>query len=174
MKIPKSFVPNEKCEYDLKNLKKPKIKNIETLVIGIEEIWKKKSYSLERHLNESQFNREYKFIEWADSIDNIEAEYNNGFFSSTFYINIIKYLNEDLLKKDLKKVYSELEVYRSNFYLFSRVCQPRVLIVDGYVLFLRSEAYNNRSLNRVENIYRKKFGAKRLVQKQRNWNLVLE
>lgn len=166
MNVPKSFVPNKEC--DFKNLKKVKRKeDIETLVIKIEEIWKKKdcSFFKERHFSKDQFNREYKAIKWRDTIDNIEAEYDNDFFCSTLYINIIEYLNEDLLDKDLGNVYEELAVYHCGQNIFSKPCEPRALIVDNYVLFLRSKAYNNRALNRVEKIYQKKFGAKRLLQK---------
>jgi len=172
MKIPDSFKPDKEHEYNLKeleNLQKKKIRNIKDLILETEEIGK--SYSpleLER-LTESRFKRYCGYIRWYDIQDNLLQTYDLG-DDRRLRIQVLEYLSRDVLKTRLDNIYAEID-YHNQKALHPQIC--KALVVDRYAIvlkkyspFIQGMIGNKRILNRIENIYRDKFGTKRLVSKK--------
>lgn len=157
MNIPETFKPNKKCEYNLEELDKKrskKIGDIRSLILEPGEVGKN-YYSMHLgHETKQEFNNFFHTIKWDNIEDNILRMYEKPDYDK-IRIHILEYLNPNVLEENLDKIREEISEYnkRSNYFIM------RVLTVDKYALVLNCIKYNEKDLDRVENVYKQRFGA---------------
>lgn len=160
MKIPKNFLPDKKYKTDLmvliKDTKANKIKKIEDLVLAPEEFEANYDNWSIVQLTEKEFKICYNHIQKKDVKNNLHVTYDKEDFEAP-NIYILEYATKNSLQEHLNDIYEDCEgtMELGN----EESCRP--LIVERYAIII--ESY--KDLDRLEKVYRKRFGAKRLIKK---------
>lgn len=162
MNVPGTFVPKKKYTFEeLKRKKrgrkkevKNKIGKIEDLVLDPEDLGAEYIIAMER-ITEDSLECNKSYIQWSDLSDSIRIIYEGRVLA----VNIFEFHTESKLNLRISDIYEE---GHSDDLLYER----RAFIVGKYALILYGTHRTKESVDRMEKVYRKRFGAERLVQRE--------
>lgn len=157
MNVPKGLVPKDCNVKRSKRKRIKKVKKMEDLVLEPEEFGENNKNWKARQLTEKEFADQYCFpyIQEHDIINRFETY--NPYKVWSLCVYIFEYATKDYLQKRLDDIYEETKNRPGEDW--------RALIIGKYALMLAGEKRCKESMDDLEEVYREKFGAKRLIKK---------
>lgn len=156
--IPKNFIPKKSCKPNLKKLEKTKrVERIEDLVLEPRELEKNYEDWETGRLTKEEFENNYFNIKWHDLKDNFYIVYDVDKLDAPV-VEVLEYATKDLLQESFYKICSDMMSK-------NREEDIRVLIFDKYAIFLYGDKRKDKAaLKNLEEVYKNKFGTKRLTR----------